>query len=87
MRLARDYYVRVDTNDYSVDPRVIGRLVDVVGRPGTGAGSRGEGVWSPITLGAGLDATVVTDPAHVEIAAVLRRAFQAPRAPTQRRRI
>lgn len=29
IRLARDYYVRVDTVDYSVDPRMIGRLVDV----------------------------------------------------------
>lgn len=30
VRLARDYYVRIDGNDYSVDPRVIGRFVDVV---------------------------------------------------------
>ena len=29
VRLSRDYYVRVDTVDYSVDPRMIGRLVDV----------------------------------------------------------
>jgi hypothetical protein len=29
VRLARDYYVRVAGNDYSVDPSVIGRLVDV----------------------------------------------------------
>lgn len=29
VRLGRDYYVRVDTNDYSVDPRHIGRLVQV----------------------------------------------------------
>lgn len=29
IRLARDYYVRVDTVDYSVDPRTIGRFVDV----------------------------------------------------------
>jgi hypothetical protein len=29
VRLGRDYYVRVDTNDYSVDPAMIGRLVDV----------------------------------------------------------
>ena len=29
IRLGRDYYVRVDTNDYSVDPAVIGRMVDV----------------------------------------------------------
>ena len=29
VRLGRDYYVRVDSNDYSVDPTAIGRLVDV----------------------------------------------------------
>ena len=28
IRLGRDYYVRVDTNDYSVDPPTIGRLVE-----------------------------------------------------------
>ena len=30
VRLPRDYYVRVFSNDYSVDPGVIGRIVDVV---------------------------------------------------------
>ena len=29
VRLGRDYYVRIASNDYSVDPRVIGRFVDV----------------------------------------------------------
>ena len=29
VRLGRDYYVRVASNDYSVDPRFIGRFVDV----------------------------------------------------------
>jgi len=29
VRLGRDDYVRLDTNDYSADPSVIGRLVDV----------------------------------------------------------
>src|SRR5690625_3917667 len=29
IRLGRDYYVRIDTNDYSVDPRFIGRLVQI----------------------------------------------------------
>ena len=28
-RLPRDHYVRADTNDYSVDPRFVGRRVDV----------------------------------------------------------
>ena len=30
VRLPRDYYVRVASNDYSVDPTVVGRFVDVV---------------------------------------------------------
>jgi Mu transposase, C-terminal domain len=30
IRLPRDYYVRVASNDYSVDPAVVGRFVDVV---------------------------------------------------------
>jgi hypothetical protein len=30
-RLARDHYVRLDSNDYSVHPAVIGRRVEVVG--------------------------------------------------------
>ena len=29
IRLGRDYYVRVDSNDFSVDPTAIGRLVAV----------------------------------------------------------
>jgi hypothetical protein len=29
VRLARDYHVRLDGNDYSVDPKVIGRMVHV----------------------------------------------------------
>jgi len=29
VRLARDYYVRIAGNDYSMDPSVIGRFVDV----------------------------------------------------------
>ena len=29
VRLGRDYYVRIDGSDYSVDPAAIGRLVDV----------------------------------------------------------
>lgn len=29
VRLGRDYYVRVDSNDYSVDPRFMGRFVGI----------------------------------------------------------
>ena len=30
VRLPRDYYVRLDSNDYSVHPSVVGRRVEVV---------------------------------------------------------
>lgn len=79
VRLGRDYYVRLDTNDYSVDPRLIGRLVDVAAdleRVRVRADGRivadHARVWAR--------GMTVTDPAHVEIAARLRKQFQHPRA-------
>lgn len=79
IRLGRDYYVRLDTNDYSVDPTVIGRMVDVAADLDR-VRVRCEGrivaehtrVWAR--------GTTVTDPAHVEKAAWLRKQFQQPRA-------
>lgn len=79
VRLGRDYYVRVDTNDYSVDPTAIGRLVDVVADlerirvrcDGRVVADHARRYARRLT---------VTDPAHVEVAARLRRAFQQPRA-------
>jgi hypothetical protein len=77
VKLPRDYYVRVDTNDYSVDPRVIGRLVDVSAdlervrvRVGGRLVAEHARRW--------VQRTTVSDPAHVQVAAGLRRAFQAP---------
>lgn len=29
VRLGRDYYVRLDSSDYSVDPTAIGRIIDI----------------------------------------------------------
>ena len=79
IRLGRDYYVRLDTNDYSVDPTVIGRMVDVTAdleRVKVRADGRivadHARVWAR--------GTTVTDPAHVETAARLRKQFQQPRA-------
>jgi transposase len=81
IRLGRDYYVRLDTNDYSVDPSVIGRMVDVAAdleRVRVRAEGRivaeHDRIWAR--------GTTVTDPAHVETAAGLRRQFQQPRAVT-----
>lgn len=81
IRLGRDYYVRLDTNDYSVDPRMIGRLVDVAadlehvrvrveGRTVT----EHARVWAR--------GTTITDPAHVQTAAWLRKQFQHHAATT-----
>ncbi len=78
VRLGRDYYVRVDTTDYSVDPRAIGRIVDVsadldrvrVRLDGTVIAEHARS-WAR--------GATITDPAHVQAAAVLRAAFKAPR--------
>jgi hypothetical protein len=76
VRLGRDYYVRVAGNDYSVDPSAIGQLVDVhatltrvtVTRSGRVLAAH-DRCWA--------GRQTVTDPAHVQIAAVLRQQFQA----------
>ncbi len=77
-RLGRDYYVRLDSSDYSVDPAVIGRLVDVTAdldRVRVRAGGRVVAdharVWAR--------GSTITDPAHVETARRLREQFQQPR--------
>ncbi|WP_104140619.1 IS21 family transposase [Arthrobacter sp. ZGTC131] len=77
VRLPRDYYVRMGSNDYSVHPQAIGRFVDVtadletvmISLDGRCVGSHTRS-W-----GAGL---TVTDPDHVEAARTLRKAFQNP---------
>ncbi len=78
VRLPRDYYVRVHSNDYSVAPALIGRLVDVtadlerihVSHNGVTVTSH-ERAWAR--------QLTVTDPDHVAQAAVLRRQFQTLR--------
>jgi transposase len=77
-RLPRDHYVRLDANDYSVHPSVVGRRVEVHadldqvsvscdGRP-VAAHQR---CWAAHQT--------ITDPAHRQAAAALRaRARQAP---------
>jgi transposase len=79
VRLGRDYYVRVDSSDYSVDPAVIGRFVDVhadlsrveVRHDGRLVAAHGR-VWAR--------GMTITDPAHVAAAKTLRQQFQRPRA-------
>ena len=79
IRLGRDYYVRLDTNDYSVDPTVIGQMVDVIADLER-ARVRTEGRLVADHARVWARGTTVTDPAHVEVAAWLRKQFQQPRA-------
>jgi hypothetical protein len=77
VRLGRDYYVRIDTNDYSVDPRAIGARVDVAADLDVVRVRHGGQVVAehPRRWARGM---TVTDPAHVTAAAQLRRAYQQP---------
>jgi hypothetical protein len=78
VRLGRDYYVRLDSNDYSVDPAVIGRFVEVsadlakveVRHEGRLVAAH-DRVWAR--------GQTITDPVHVAAAKVLREQFQRPR--------
>jgi transposase len=72
LRLPRDYYLRLDCNDYSVDPQVIGRRIEVVAdlaRVRAYCDGRlvadHERVWARHQT--------VTDPAHRQTASRLRR--------------
>jgi transposase len=77
VRLPRDYYVRMGSNDYSVHPQAIGRFVDVTADLGSVTISlEGRSVGTHTrSWGAGL---TITDPDHVEAARALRKAFQTP---------
>ena len=52
LRLPRDYYVRLDSNDYSVHPSVIGRRIEVVADLDR-VRAFCEAGWSPTTSGCG----------------------------------
>jgi len=82
IRLARDYYVRVDTCDYSVDPRAIGRFVDVVASPtrvlvfcDQAPVAEHERSWAKHA--------VITDPGHVATAHQMRLALAEQRRAQQ----
>jgi transposase len=74
IRLARDYYVRVDTVDYSVDPQVIGRFVDVTASL-TEVVIRCEGAVVGRHDRCWAKHAVITDDTHVSTAAGLRRHY------------
>jgi transposase len=72
LRLPRDYYVRLDSNDYSVDPAVIGRRVEVVaGLERVRAFCDGKLVADHQRVWARHQ--TLTDPAHRRAADALRR--------------
>lgn len=81
-RLARDHYIRLDSNDYSVHPAVIGRRIEVIadlGRVRVMCGGKAaadhERAWAWHQT--------ISDPAHVDAARALRgqRAGVLRRAP------
>lgn len=75
VRLPRDYYVRVDSNDYSVHPEAIGHLVDVsatLGQVRVVLAGRDVAVHSRSWA----DRLTITDPAHKEAAARLRKDYR-----------
>ncbi|MBB2988535.1 Mu transposase domain-containing protein, partial [Terracoccus luteus] len=78
VRLGRDYYVRVDSSDYSVDPNVIGRFVDVTADLSR-VEVRHEGRVVAVHARVWARSQTITDPAHVAAARTLREQFQRPR--------
>lgn len=84
-RLARDYYLRVDGNDYSVDPRFIGRFIDI-DTTLTEVSFRHAGALVARHARCWGHRQTLTDPAHVQAAAALRGRFQdTARASSSRR--
>jgi Helix-turn-helix domain of resolvase len=80
VRLGRDYYVRLDASDYSVDPAMIGRLVEVsadldrvTARAGGRVAADHARVWAR--------GRTVTDPVHARTARQLRQEFRQPPVP------
>lgn len=78
IRLGRDYYVRVDSNDYSVDPSVIGRLVTVSADLDV-VRVRLEGRLVADHRRLWARHMTVTDPAHAATARQLRERLAEPR--------
>jgi hypothetical protein len=72
-RLPRDHYVRVDANDYSVHPSVVGRRVDIAaGLDRVAVCCEGRPVAAHQRCWAAHQ--TITDPAHRDAAAALRAA-------------
>ena len=85
VRLGRDYYVRVDTADYSVDPQAVGRLVDVAASA-EAVTVRCDGQLVASHPRSWAKNAVVTDTAHQAAAARMRQALALDRAARERAR-
>ena len=79
VRLGRDYYIRLDANDYSVDPCVIGRMVDVTADLDR-IRARVEGRLVSDHVQVWARGATVTDPVHRQTAQDLRERAREPRA-------
>jgi len=78
-RLPRDHYVRVDSNDYSIHPAVIGRRIEVVADLATVTATC-DGQLVACHDRSWARHQTFTDPAHADAAALLRRRrLQVPR--------
>jgi hypothetical protein len=80
VRLGRDYYVRLDASDYSVDPAAIGRLVDVSADLER-VQARADGRVVADHTRAWARGTTITNPGHTQAARRLREEFRQPRSP------
>ena len=78
VRLSRDYYVRIDGNDYSVNPTAIGRFVDWIATPALVAVTCAEQIVATHERIWASGATI-TDPEHRSIARAMRTEFAAIR--------
>jgi transposase len=78
VRLGRDYYVRLDTSDYSVDPTAIGRMVDVSADLDR-VGARLDGKLVADHARVWARGATITDQVHRETARLLREQFREPR--------
>ena len=78
VRLPRDYYLRVLGNDYSIDPAVIGRMVEI--HAGLDAvTARFDDILVASHPRSWARRQTITDPVHVAAAARLRAGYQQPR--------
>jgi transposase len=78
IRLSRDYYVRVDTVDYSVDPRSIGRFVEVTASADTVTVSCDGHIVAQHGRSWAKHG-VITDASHVATAKLMRRSLAEDR--------